>query len=179
MSEDRERDPSFEETEFGGASVSQRKKVIHFANGDTLEQDSSDGEEATPRKEPFSAPDSTARTSWREYSWRLCVKAGKKSIQTCDFIGEKLANLAGLNMAKYQYAIDQFHRDKTEGSKGQGTDEAPCVEEGAETIQLSPRKSADYGATEAPGVPGLWVTSSSAEHSRRTKGSHNKGYQED
>lgn len=28
----------------------------------------------------------------------------------CDFFGEKMASLLGLNAAKYQYAIDQHHR---------------------------------------------------------------------
>ncbi|KAJ8355459.1 hypothetical protein SKAU_G00182530 [Synaphobranchus kaupii] len=145
MIRNHEKAPSVEETEFGGTSVSQQRRVIHFANGDTLEQDSSDGEGDAPRKEPFSAPDNTAQISWREYSWCLWTKAGKKSLQTCDFIGEKLANLVGLNMAKYQYAIDEFHRDKMEsqGLMHGGTEGAPCVDKGAETIQLSPGKSAE------------------------------------
>lgn len=29
----------------------------------------------------------------------------------CDFLGETLAGILGLNAAKYQYAIDQYHRD--------------------------------------------------------------------
>lgn len=27
----------------------------------------------------------------------------------CDFLGKKLAGLLGLDAAKYQYAIDQYH----------------------------------------------------------------------
>ena len=30
----------------------------------------------------------------------------------CEYLGEKLARLLGLHAAKYQYAIDQFHRDQ-------------------------------------------------------------------
>ncbi|KAJ8271031.1 hypothetical protein GJAV_G00121980 [Gymnothorax javanicus] len=166
-------------TEFGDTAVPQRKKVIHFANGDTMEMDSSDGDGDAPQKEPFSAPENTAQISWRAYSWCLCLKAGRKSLQTCDFIGAKLANLMGLNMAKYQYAIDQFHRDQTEGRKCRGTDGAPCVEGGAEMIQLSPETGAQYGATKSLRLPGLEASPYSAEHDSRATGSHNKGYQDD
>ncbi|XP_061099854.1 protein FAM177A1 [Conger conger] len=179
MSKDREKAPAVEETEFGGTGVSQRRKVIHFANGDTLEQDCSDEEEEAPKKEPFSAPDNTVQNSWRQHSWCLCMKAGKRFIQTCDFVGGKLANLVGLNMAKYQYAVDQFQREKPEGSKGQGADGAPGLKEGDETIRLSPQRSVQYGATKSPPVPGVWTSPSSAEHQRSGTGSHNKGYQDD
>lgn len=29
----------------------------------------------------------------------------------CDFLGEKLAGVLGLNTAKYQYAVDEHQRD--------------------------------------------------------------------
>lgn len=29
----------------------------------------------------------------------------------CDFLGKKLAGVLGLDAAKYQYAIDQYHRN--------------------------------------------------------------------
>ncbi|KAJ8391547.1 hypothetical protein AAFF_G00088690 [Aldrovandia affinis] len=178
MSSGHEKAPPVEGTEFGGASVSQRKKIIHFANGDTLEQDSSDGEESVPQDEPFSAAaDDTAQLSWRQYSWFLWMKAGKKSLQTCDFVGDKLAKLVGLNMAKYQYAIDECHRNKTEGLRLRGSDGDPCVEEGAEKIQLSPQNSAAYGATDPPRVPGPQASLCRAEY--KTTGSHNHGYQEE
>lgn len=32
--------------------------------------------------------------------------------QACDFLGERLAGALGLNAAKYQYAIDQYHHDR-------------------------------------------------------------------
>ncbi|KAI1897724.1 hypothetical protein AGOR_G00086220 [Albula goreensis] len=179
MSRNHEKAPHVEETEFGAASMSQQKKVIYFANGETLEQDSSEEEESVPQAEPFSASKDTAQLSWKEYSWCLWMKAGKKSLRTCDFLGGKLANMLGLSTAKYQYAVDEYHRNKTEGSKHKDTDGAPSVREEAERVQLSPQKSTEYGATSSLQDHDPQTSPGSSEHNQRTAGSHNQGYQED
>ncbi|KAG7460761.1 hypothetical protein MATL_G00202220 [Megalops atlanticus] len=165
------------ETDFGGASESQKRRIIYFSNGETLEEDSSDEEDSAPHREPFTDTKDPAQLSWREYSWFLWMKFGKKSLRTCDFLGEKLANLVGLNAAKYQYAVDEYHRDKKEGLRHRGSDEAPVVEEGAERMQLSSQKNTDYGTTSSLRAAGPRASSLHTKH--RTAGSHNKGYLED
>uniref|UniRef100_A0A8C9RGW6 Uncharacterized protein n=1 Tax=Scleropages formosus TaxID=113540 RepID=A0A8C9RGW6_SCLFO len=53
---------------------------------------------------------------------------------TCDYLGEKLASLAGLNTSKYQYAVDEYHRKNKEGS---GLEQSRC---------LSSQRNTDYGS---------------------------------
>uniref|UniRef100_A0A4W5LSJ9 Uncharacterized protein n=1 Tax=Hucho hucho TaxID=62062 RepID=A0A4W5LSJ9_9TELE len=92
----------------------------------------------------------------------------------CDFLGDKLAGLLGLNTAKYQYAVDEHQRSiKNTASK----DTECSYEEGTEKIHLSSRMSSEYGATSSHRLPAGSQASQNIEH--RTTGSHNKGYQYD
>ena len=53
-----------------------------------------------------------------------CLVTVSFSKPACDFLGGRLAGALGLNAAKYQYAIDQYHRDLKVMSNARGTKEA-------------------------------------------------------
>ncbi|XP_071007771.1 protein FAM177A1-like [Oncorhynchus clarkii lewisi] len=160
------RDSFKEERQFGGLSLSLQRRVIHFASGETLEEDDSE-EEDTLQEEVFREPEDMPKLPWRAFTWSL----GRKSLRTCDFLGEKLAGLLGLNTAKYQYAVDEHQRD----NKNTGSKDTECsYEKRRERSHLSLRMSSEYGATCSQGVP---AGSQATEH--RTTGSHNMGYQDD
>uniref|UniRef100_A0A8C9R912 Uncharacterized protein n=1 Tax=Scleropages formosus TaxID=113540 RepID=A0A8C9R912_SCLFO len=92
--------PSVEETQFGFPSPSQRKRVLHFASGETLEEDSSGEEDKETHSDVHT------------------LNCGLLHVHTaCDYLGEKLASLAGLNTSKYQYAVDEYHRKNKEVGK--------------------------------------------------------------
>ncbi|XP_036438613.1 protein FAM177A1 isoform X2 [Colossoma macropomum] len=96
------------EMELGSTDQSQQRKVIHFSSGETLEEDDSEEETA---EEPHQCPFNKAggdNLSWRRYAWFWGTQVMIKSLQTCDFVGGKLASLLGLTLAKYQYAIDEY-----------------------------------------------------------------------
>ncbi|XP_018598950.1 protein FAM177A1 isoform X2 [Scleropages formosus] len=113
--------PSVEETQFGFPSPSQRKRVLHFASGETLEEDSSGEEDKETHSDVHSGPVNTSQQSWKMYSVLLWRQFCKKSLQTCDYLGEKLASLAGLNTSKYQYAVDEYHRKNKERNTDYGS----------------------------------------------------------
>ncbi|KAM7368259.1 hypothetical protein PAMP_014499 [Pampus punctatissimus] len=165
-----------QETEFGDVVVSKPKRIIHFTSGETLEEkDSEDEEEHSSNRSPFS--ESTERSSKTRFSFKnVAVLVGRLSLLTCDFLGERLAGALGLNAAKYQYAIDQYHREhKTTSSqttKGQ-------MEGQAETTHLSPGQDGRlYGATgdiRCPADP--QQKSCDGTHMDRNEGCHNRAYE--
>ncbi|XP_010880606.1 protein FAM177A1 isoform X2 [Esox lucius] len=143
-------------------------RVIHFCSGETLQEDDSAEEEEAPSEEQvFREPEDKPKIPWRAFIWSL----GRNTLHTCDFLGGKLAGLLGLNTAKYQYAVDEYHRD----SKETGRKVTECsYEERTEIIQLSSRITSEYGATT------LHKAGSQASKNTecKTTGSCNQGYQD-
>ncbi|KAM7395813.1 hypothetical protein PAMA_007211 [Pampus argenteus] len=174
--------PDIQETEFGDVAVSRTKRIIHFTSGETLEEKDSEEEEEeeeeqSSNRSPFS--ESTERSSKTRFSFKkVAILVGRLSLLTCDFLGERLAGALGLNAAKYQYAIDQYHREhKTTNSqitKGQ-------MEGQAETTHLSPGQGGrPYGATEdirQPADP--QQKSCGGTHMDKNEGCHNRAYEVD
>ncbi|XP_046878313.1 protein FAM177A1 [Hypomesus transpacificus] len=155
-----------QETEFGGPSLSKERRVIHFSSGETLEEEGSEEEEGGNDQPAFTELANTSKFSWRTVA--------RMSLQTCDFLGGKLAGVLGLNAAKYQYAIDEFCRDSKPADRN--PDEA-SPKDRAEKVHLAPRNSVAYGTT---GPPAFLGPPAPREHSGNTSGeSLNTGYQED
>ncbi|XP_067841310.1 protein FAM177B-like isoform X2 [Heptranchias perlo] len=46
---------------------------------------------------------------WSQFLWFWVMQFARTSLFTCDFLGEKLADLFGLTSAKYQYAVDEYY----------------------------------------------------------------------
>uniref|UniRef100_A0A3P8T4R0 Uncharacterized protein n=1 Tax=Amphiprion percula TaxID=161767 RepID=A0A3P8T4R0_AMPPE len=155
----------FRETEFGGPSWSKQKKIIHFSSGETLAlEDSEEEEEEQPfNRTPFKEPAEKTKFSFRN----VVILVGRISLLACDFLGERLAGALGLNAAKYQFAVDQFHRDqKKQPSPGP---EEVRNQERSESIRLSPGlEGSRYGATGGGNRPA---------DPQRLRGCDNRGYQ--
>uniref|UniRef100_A0A3Q1GA45 Family with sequence similarity 177 member B n=1 Tax=Acanthochromis polyacanthus TaxID=80966 RepID=A0A3Q1GA45_9TELE len=159
----------FWETEFGGPSWSRQKKVIHFSSGETLELEDSEEEEEEDEqpsnKTPFKEPVEKTKFSFRN----VVVLVGRISLLACDFLGERLVGALGLNAAKYQYAVDQFHRDQKK-QPSPGPDDVRNQER-LESIRLSPGlEGSRYGASGDGNRP---------DDPQRIKGRDNRGYQAD
>ncbi|KAM9339075.1 uncharacterized protein ABDE67_016732 [Symphorus nematophorus] len=167
-----------QETEFGGPAVSKQRRIIYFSSGETLEEEDSEEEEEEEEEEessnrPFREPAERPRLSFRNVAFLVA----RISLLTCDFLGERLAGALGLNAAKYQYAIDQYHRDHERKSSQTADD----LREGqAETLHLSPGlDGSHYGATRDARRPLDSQDSCDEKHMDRNAGCHNRGYQAD
>ncbi|XP_044024255.1 protein FAM177A1 isoform X2 [Siniperca chuatsi] len=163
------------ETEFGNPAVSKQRRIIHFSSGETLEEeDSEEDEEPSSNRPPFREPAEKTRFSFKN----VAILVGRISLLTCDFLGERLAGALGLNAAKYQYAIDQHHRDHKK-TNSQTTND--LMKGQAETIHLSPeRNGSHYGATGGVRCPTDSRKSCDEKHKdRNSEGYHNRGYQVD
>ncbi|KAG5277074.1 hypothetical protein AALO_G00113260 [Alosa alosa] len=94
------------------------RRVIHFSNGETMEEYSTDEEEEEDEKEPekkdLLAPVDTSKLTWGPYVWFQMWRAATSTISACDYLGERMASLFGITSAKYQYAIDEYYRIKKE-----------------------------------------------------------------
>ncbi|KAL2081796.1 hypothetical protein ACEWY4_021614 [Coilia grayii] len=93
------------------------RRVIHFSNGETMEEYSTDEEEEDerePEKKDLLAPVDTSKLTWGPYVWFQMWRAATSTISACDYLGERMASLFGITTAKYQYAIDEYYRIKKE-----------------------------------------------------------------
>uniref|UniRef100_A0A1A8RIP0 Myosin IXB n=1 Tax=Nothobranchius rachovii TaxID=451742 RepID=A0A1A8RIP0_9TELE len=91
------------------------RRTIHFANGDTMEEFSTDEEEeeeARVKKDVITVDPS--RLTWGPYFWFYMWRMATSTVSVCDYMGERLASLFGVTTPKYQYAIDEYYRIKKE-----------------------------------------------------------------
>ncbi|MEQ2305876.1 hypothetical protein AMECASPLE_002467 [Ameca splendens] len=103
-------------TECTAGKVKVPRRIIHFANGDIMEEFSTDEDEEEEQKavkQEVVAVD-TSKLTWGPYFWFHMWRVATSTISVCDFMGEKLASLFGITTPKYQYAIDEYYRIKKE-----------------------------------------------------------------
>lgn len=99
------------------------KRVLHFSDG-TLEEYSDDEEFHDPADakrvrdiKPCSATlpaKSPEHMRWGEYLLHLTMTFGVRSLNACDYLGEKFAWFLGITTPKYGYAIDERDSQKRE-----------------------------------------------------------------
>uniref|UniRef100_A0A8C5MQ48 Family with sequence similarity 177 member B n=1 Tax=Leptobrachium leishanense TaxID=445787 RepID=A0A8C5MQ48_9ANUR len=91
------------------------RRIIHFASGEILEEYSTDEEEEEEEEEyvDFQTLD-TSQMNWKTYIQFWMLRVSSAVFFTCEFLGGKLATLFGLNVPKYQYAIDEYYRTQDE-----------------------------------------------------------------
>ncbi|XP_067939190.1 protein FAM177A1-like [Watersipora subatra] len=87
------------------------RRIIHFINGDTMEEFSTDDEE----EEEVTAPQvDPSQLDWLRWFWFWTVLTATKSLAVADYFGEKLAWFFGITQPKYQYVIDEYYQRKAE-----------------------------------------------------------------
>ncbi|CAB1340493.1 unnamed protein product [Coregonus sp. 'balchen'] len=123
---DVEKSPStgkdFESVELGDLEKREEKaprRIIHFSNGETMEEYSTDEEEEDkePEKKDLLSPPVDAlktKLTWGPYFWFHMWRAATSTVSACDYLGERMASLFGITSAKYQYAIDEYYRIRKE-----------------------------------------------------------------
>lgn len=98
------------------------KRVIHFADGDTMEEYSTEEEE---EREDQNSTYDISKLSWESYLWIWAGRVTRNSISTCEFLGERFAALFGLTEPKCQDVLNEYRRARSEdgdkGSEGRGS----------------------------------------------------------
>lgn len=93
------------------------RRVIHFSSGETMEEystDEEDAEEKEPEKKDLLSPVDASKMTWGPYFWFHMWRAATSTVSACDYLGERMASIFGITSAKYQYAIDEYYRIKKE-----------------------------------------------------------------
>ncbi|XP_051880095.1 protein FAM177B-like [Pristis pectinata] len=127
------------------------RRVIHFASGETMVESSS--EEELEEEQPVQRVDPST-LPWRHFLWFWVTHFARRSLFTCDFLGEKLADLFGLTTAKYQYAVDEYFT--VQDQKDEDGEEVTEMEE----IEVNERKhlplqTSEYGTLNTAESPGI------------------------
>ncbi|CAL8131422.1 unnamed protein product [Orchesella dallaii] len=105
------------------------KKVIHFADGSTLEDDDGDNDnlssedmsrsselpitKSQAHSTDSAAPVNTSNMSWPEWMRHHSFRAGTKTINVLEGMGGTAAYYLGITTPKYQSEIDEFNRMMT------------------------------------------------------------------
>ncbi|XP_075719878.1 protein FAM177B [Rhinoderma darwinii] len=111
-----EGDMALKEVELGDSEKRVPRKIIHFASGETMEEYSTEEEnDEEDQRIDFHNVD-TKQMSWRTYVQFWILRIATTAFFTCDYLGGQLATLFGLNVPKYQYAIDEYQRAQEEDS---------------------------------------------------------------
>ncbi|XP_066849251.1 protein FAM177B [Anser cygnoides] len=86
------------------------RRIVYFANGDTMEEYSTEEEEKEQQQESFLLVSVLySMLSWGLYLQFWEVRIATASFLTCGFLGGKLAMLFGLSEPKYKYAAIVEH----------------------------------------------------------------------
>ncbi|KAK2490948.1 hypothetical protein MC885_018702 [Smutsia gigantea] len=88
------------------------KRIIHFVDGDIMEEYSTEEEEEEEKEEQNSTLD-PSKLSWGPYLWFWVERIVRTSFSTCEFLGGRFAVFFGLNQPKYQYVLNEYYRTQT------------------------------------------------------------------
>ncbi|XP_056424379.1 protein FAM177B isoform X2 [Hyla sarda] len=114
------------------------RRIIHFANGETMEEYSTEEEDDEDDQRIDFRNVDTTQMSWRTYVQFWILRVATTAFFTCDYLGGRLATLFGLNVPKYQYAIDEYQRTKEEDSDDD-EDDGEIVKETGDKNALNER----------------------------------------
>ncbi|XP_037353970.1 protein FAM177B-like, partial [Talpa occidentalis] len=134
------------ELEMSGPSKrSTPKRIIHFVDGDIMEEYSTEEEEEN--QERMDSTLDPSKLSWGPYLWFWTKRIASISFSTCDFLGERFAVLFGLNQPKYQYMLKQYYRTQNEESDQEGEGNGSKAQPARAPNEKSPLEvgGLDYG----------------------------------
>ncbi|XP_008683917.1 protein FAM177B [Ursus maritimus] len=105
---------NFQESELEKSGSPKRttpKRIIHFIDGDIMEEYTTEEEEEEDKKEQkTNSTHDPSTLSWGPYLWFWAGQIASTSFSTCEFLGGRFATFFGLNQPKYQYALNEYYR---------------------------------------------------------------------
>ncbi|XP_077743359.1 protein FAM177B isoform X2 [Canis aureus] len=108
---------NFQKSELEKSGSSKRttpKRIIHFVDGDVMEEYSTEEEEDEEKEEQETKSTLDPSTlSWGPYLWFWAEQIASTSFSTCEFLGGRFATFFGLNQPKYQYVLNEYYRTQS------------------------------------------------------------------
>jgi len=142
------------------APVRKPKRVLHFPDGileeysdeETFHDPDDDVAKDKPQCTATVPTKSPKHMRWGEYLLHVTMTFGVKSLNFCDYMGEKFAWVLGITTPKYAYAIEERDRQKKEDAEEEAREERERAAK-AKRNAVAPNQSDLGGATPA------WPTS--------------------
>lgn len=110
----------FENVELGVTRTEKKvpRRVIHFVNGETMEEYSTDEDDVDGMEKKDGSPTvDLKKLTWGPYLCFHMHHAATSTLLVCDFLGKKIAPVFGMSNPRNQYAIDECCRMKKEEEK--------------------------------------------------------------
>ncbi|XP_014650199.1 PREDICTED: protein FAM177B [Ceratotherium simum simum] len=94
----------------GSSKRTTPKRIIHFVDGDIMEEYSTEEEEEEKEEQKVNSTLDPSKLSWGPYLWFWAGRIASTSFSTCEFLGGRLAIFFGLTQPKYQYMLNEYYR---------------------------------------------------------------------
>ncbi|XP_074118778.1 protein FAM177B [Sminthopsis crassicaudata] len=104
------------------------KRIIHFANGDTMDEYSTEEDEDEKEQLKNTPTFVTSKLPWGPYLRFLVVHMAGATLSMCDFLGEKLATFFGLDEPKYQYLLNDYNKTQNQENEKQAEEKDSKVQ---------------------------------------------------
>ncbi|XP_055966517.1 protein FAM177B [Sorex fumeus] len=88
------------------------RRIIHFADGDILEEYSTEEEEDETEEERRKPALDPSQLPWGPYLRFWAGRVTSASFSTCEFLGGRIAVFLGLDQPKYQFVLDEYHKNQ-------------------------------------------------------------------
>ncbi|XP_055000725.1 protein FAM177B [Sorex araneus] len=113
---------SFQQLQSGAQGPPPRltpRRIIHFADGDVLEEYSTEEEEDETEEERRKPELDPSQLPWGPYLQFWAGRVTSASFSTCEFLGGRIAVFLGLDQPKYQSVLDEYHKTQEKKSDEQ------------------------------------------------------------
>lgn len=124
---------NFQQLELEKSGPSKRttpRRIIHFADGDIMEEYSTEEEEEEEKEQRTNSTLDPSKLAWGPYLWFCAGRIARTSFSTCEFLGERFAVFFGLHQPKYQYMLNEYYRTQSKqsdkGSEENGSEAQPA-----------------------------------------------------
>ncbi|XP_038304436.1 protein FAM177B isoform X5 [Canis lupus familiaris] len=107
---------NFQKSELEKSGSSKRttpKRIIHFVDGDVMEEYSTEEEDEEKEEQETKSTLDPSTLSWGPYLWFWAEQIASTSFSTCEFLGGRFATFFGLNQPKYQYVLNEYYRTQS------------------------------------------------------------------
>ncbi|XP_035880110.1 protein FAM177A1-like [Phyllostomus discolor] len=115
------KEKGFENVELGVTRTEKKvpRRVIHFVNGETMEEYSTDEDDVDGLEKKDGLPTvDLKKLTWGRYLCFHMHRATTSTLLVCDFLRKKIASVFGVSNPRHQYTIDKcYHMKKEEGKE--------------------------------------------------------------
>ncbi|CAD6201765.1 GSCOCG00002764001-RA-CDS [Cotesia congregata] len=84
------------------------KRVLHFSDGDLIEYSDDETDSSSPETDKQLID--LKNIGWVPWTWYQTSWVGSKVLESCDYVGEALANFLGITSPKYYFELVEYQR---------------------------------------------------------------------